>query len=220
MLAAGIAHDFNNLIGGMLGNVDLARVSIDDTSRPAAYLDRALKTFERARELTRKLLTFAKGNAPMKTAVSLPAFLRDAVAQSLAAFSNIHASFDIDETIGGVEADENQLRQALTNVLQNAVDSMPQGGAIALAANAKEIDVGQVFGLSRGRYVEITVTDHGCGIPEALRAKVFDPFFSTKELGSGLGLALCHSILHKHNGAITLESRVGQGTAVRLYLPA
>ncbi len=219
ILAGGIAHDFNNLLGGILGNIDLARKFGGGNQETIKYLDRAMAAFTRARDLTGQLLTFSKGGAPKKKTMTLGAVLKESKALALGG-SNIRCSISISRELPIVQADENQLSQVFNNIFLNARQAMPEGGTISVTAKRRSLISNQIPGLAEGQYAEISIKDKGIGIPESLLSKVFDPFFTTRDTGSGLGLATCHSIIRKHNGTIKIVSRMGKGTTVYIYLPA
>lgn len=218
LLAGGIAHDFNNLLGGILGNIDLARSTLDDKAQAAKYLQTAIGAFTRAKDLTRQLLTFSKGGAPATQPVALGAVLEEARSLALSG-SRLRCEIGLGDDLDTVDADPNQLAQVMNNVLLNARQAMPEGGRISVEAENSHIRSQGIAGLSEGHYALITVRDEGVGIPASVLPKVFDPFFTTRESGSGLGLATCHSIVRRHGGAMTLESTLGAGTTVRIYLP-
>ncbi|MGL1937281.1 MAG: PAS domain-containing protein [Fibrobacterales bacterium] len=217
-LAGGIAHDFNNLLGGIFGNIELAKNEIDGKSQAAKYLDKSLAVLDRTKDLTQQLLTFSKGGDPRKSVLGIESLLEESCAISLSG-SNIEYEVLTGKKIKALEADPNQLSQVLNNILLNARQAMPDGGKVTIATETQLLSENHVPGLSAREYLKITVKDGGLGIPESLIHKVFDPFFSTKQTGSGLGLATCYSIIRKHAGAITIDSEIGKGTTVSIYLP-
>jgi PAS domain S-box-containing protein len=219
VLAGGIAHDFNNVLTGILGNLSLV-----DAKKP---LDReALRRVERAREaarsaqnMTTQLLTFAKGGTPVKKTSSVSGLVKDAAELSLTG-SNVGCEFRIDPDLSPVDVDAGQIEQVISNLVLNADQAMPQGGTIAVAARNVRVEDGQLQGLPAGNYVLISVRDSGGGILPEHRQKIFDPFFTTKPSGTGLGLATAHSIVRRHQGAMTVESEAGAGSTFQVYLPA
>jgi PAS domain S-box-containing protein len=223
VLAGGIAHDFNNLLQAILGNISLARRYAPPGTRYAERLVQAEQATNQAKELSYRLLTFSKGGEPVRVATDIARPLRESVGLALSG-SNILAEFDLPEGLDPVLADGNQLRQVFHNLTLNAKEAMPSGGRLRISAKNLTVSRGDGFPLREGRYVLISVTDQGCGIPRKDRARIFDPYFTTKEVGSergrGLGLAVCHSIIAKHDGAITVESEEGQGTTFHIFLPA
>ena len=219
LLAGGIAHDFNNLLCGILGNIDLARYSIDDKVCALEFLDNAISSFERAKGLTRQLLTFSKGGSPFKEKISFDSLVKE-TAELCLSKSNVSYTLNLSEKTHTLEADPNQIRQVLNNILNNAVESMPNGGHIQIEIQETLLEENQISSLSGGKYILICIKDEGCGIPKDDIAKVFDPFFTSKKEGSGLGLAISYSIIQKHNGVIHIKSQVKKGTTVSIYLPA
>lgn len=221
LFAGGVAHDFNNLLAGLFGNVELARAALPEDSPAAAHLDTAAVAFERARDLTRRLLTFAIGRPPARRHVAVSEFLNECCALSL---SGSNTSWQIETACGeplrDVLGDANQLSQVFTNILVNARQAMPDGGRVAISLRNRDIASGAEGGLPAGRYVEIAVTDDGPGIPSDVLPRVFEPFYTTKADGSGLGLAMTYSIVHAHGGRVSALSREGAGTTILVLLPA
>lgn len=219
ILAGGIAHDFNNLLTGILGNISLALMHLNPEDKILRWLVNAENASLRAKELTYKLLTFSRGGTPVKRAVSITKLLMDSVGFALSG-SNVKIEFSIPDEIWAINADETQIHQVISNLTINAIQAMPDGGIIRAGCENTVIQEGNPLHLEQGNYVKITINDSGKGIPDELLQKIFDPFFTTKENGSGLGLSICYSILKRHNGIITVESRHGAGTTFSLYLPA
>jgi len=219
LLAGGIAHDFNNLLMGVLGNVSLARHALDDPARAARRLDEAERAGERAKRLSQQLLTLAKGGAPVRRAIELPKLLRESAELALSG-SNVRIEFDLAPDLWPADADAGQIGQVIENLVINAVQAMPGGGTIRVqASNVRFLEEGDPS-LTPGRYVRIRLADDGVGIgPEQLQ-RVFDPYFSTKEGGSGLGLTTSYSIVSKHDGRIEVDSVVGRGATFTIHLPA
>jgi PAS domain S-box-containing protein len=219
ILAGGIAHDFNNILTGILGNIDIAMMDVKTGSKAKERLKSAENACLRAKELTQRLLTFAGGGAPVKKTISYTRLLResvDFVDMGVSALCQLRIPADL--WLG--EADEGQISGAISNIIINAKQAMPPGGALKIAARNMTVDEGQVPMLKKGRYVEISVEDKGSGIePENLK-KIFDPFFTTKANGSGLGLSAASSIVKNHGGLITVESKPGAGSTFYIYLPA
>jgi PAS domain S-box-containing protein len=219
VLAGGIAHDFNNLLTGILGNISLAKLLVGADAKVVARLTEAEKACRRATALTQQLLTFAKGGAPVRQTVSLAHLLTESITFALRG-SNVRADFRIAEDLWPVDADSGQMSQVLHNVVLNAVQAMPRGGTIEVRADNVILGAGASLPLPQGHYITIAVQDHGCGIPTDVLPKIFDPYFTTKAMGSGLGLATVHAIVAKHDGYIRVDSEVGGGTTVEIYLPA
>jgi PAS domain S-box-containing protein len=217
VLAGGIAHDFNNILTSVLGNISLARISGPEE------LDRILTEAEkaglRAKDLTRQLLTFSKGGAPAKQVASLGEIIRDSTHFPLRG-SNVKCNFSIPEDLWPAEVDAGQISQVIGNLVINADQAMPEGGIIEIIAENIIVGPKDFSLLHKGKYINITISDHGQGIPEQLLRKIFDPYFTTKRSGTGLGLASAYSIVKKHGGHIAVESVPKIGTAFHVYLPA
>ncbi len=219
ILAGGIAHDFNNLLASVMGNVSLAKLDIPPADRAHRYLAEAEQASLRARDLTQQLLTFSKGGAPVKTVASLAGLIREAAGFTLRG-SRVKHELRLPDDLWPIEADEAQITQVINNLLINADQAMPEGGVITVSCENVTLDAREVPSLKAGKYVLATIADRGTGIPKEHLAKVFDPYFTTKQRGSGLGLAVTYSIINKHGGHIAIESTLGKGTTFRLYLPA
>ena len=220
LLAGGIAHDFNNLLSIILGNAQLISLMGAKGGDVGKYIQNIEKGITQATELTHQLLTFSKGGAPIKTTIDISSLIHDAANFALSGL-NEYAEIDIQDDLWLVEVDGGQIRQVLQNLLLNADQAMPGGGVIKISAkNIFSKDVQETESLGHEHYVEIRIVDAGVGIPEADQPKVFDPYYTTKKKGSGLGLSVAYSIIKKLNGAITLYSTVGEGTTFIIYLPA
>lgn len=219
VLAGGIAHDFNNLLTAIVGNLYLSKSSLDPAQKTYARLSEAERACFRAQSLTQQLLTFARGGAPVITTFAIGNALEDWVTFALRG-SNVDPQFSVQPGLWPVEADEGQLNQVINNLIINAQQAMAGGGTVTIAADNVVIGSGDGLPLSPGRYVRITVDDHGVGIPKEHLSKIYDPFFTTKTKGSGLGLTTSHAIITKHKGHLTVDSVPGRGTTCFVYLPA
>jgi PAS domain S-box-containing protein len=222
LLAGGIAHDFNDILMAIMGNVSLARATLPAKGQAATALDEAERACVRARHLTWQLLTFSKGGAPVKKTVMLPRLLEESAHLALSG-TNAEYELDLEDDLCTVEADETQLVQVFNNVLRNAQQAMPHGGTITICAeNVVERTHRCEYALQAcpGRYVRISIADQGIGIPQENLGSIFDPYFTTKQSGSGLGLATSHSIIKNHAGFVTVDSTLGHGTTVHIHLPA
>lgn len=221
ILAGGIAHDFNNILAATMGNIDLASHFLyDDPHRAEELLDAAKKASKRATKLTNQLLTFSRGGNPIKESSSLPKIISES-ADFVLQGSKVSCRYDFAEEIWPVDVDAGQISQVIQNIIINGVQAMPEGGVIQIqCANITDPVKETLLSAHDGEYVRIRITDHGVGIPQQIIDKIFDPYFSTKQLGNGLGLAICYSVIHKHDGYITTSSTPGEGTTFTIYLPA
>ncbi|UCB45173.1 MAG: PAS domain S-box protein [Spirochaetota bacterium] len=218
-LAGGIAHDFNNLLTAILGNISLLMSHLEKTDPIYDKVAEAEKASLRARDLTQQLLTFSKGGSPVKQPSKLGPLLRDA-AQFALSGSNVRPRFALPEDIWTVEIDEGQINQVINNIIINADHAMPEGGTVELRAKNVTLDEKTILPLRTGKYVKVSIKDTGIGIQKEHLEKIFDPYFSTKSKGLGLGLSTTYSILKNHGGHVTVESELGKGTSFFIYLPA
>jgi PAS domain S-box-containing protein len=219
VLAGGIAHDFNNILTAVMGNLTLAQLDVAPDGPAAGSLRSAEKAALRARDLTQQLLTFAKGGEPVRAAVQLEAVVREMTSFALHG-SQVKASFDLAPDLWPADADKGQIGRVVQNLVINAVQAMPNGGTLRITARNDVLDGLSLPGLAPGSYIQIAITDTGEGIQMEHLARIFDPYFTTKQTGTGLGLAAVYSIVKKHHGHIDVESQVGQGTTFRIWLPA
>jgi PAS domain S-box-containing protein len=219
LFAGGIAHDFNNMMTGIMCNIALAKLYVKPTEKAYSVLTEAEKGFSRAKDLTQQLMTFAKSGSPTKKLGSITEILKDTVKFTLSG-SNVKSDFKIDENISPAEFDNGQMSQVFSNLTINAQQAMPDGGKLHVVAEDVYISDDKLLPLSEGKYVKISFIDEGVGISEENKRRIFDPYFTTKENGSGLGLANVFSIVEKHHGFIDVESEVDKGTQFSLYLPA
>jgi PAS domain S-box-containing protein len=219
LLAGGIAHDFNNLLTAIVGNISLAKMHIESNSSAYESLEDAEKASLRASNLTRQLLTFSRGGSPVKKTVSIAEILKESVNFTLSG-SPVKAVFLIDETIWHVDVDEGQMSQVFNNFVVNAIQAMPGSGIITLRAANVTVAEGEIPMLQAGNYVKISITDTGTGISAEDLPKIFDPYFTTKQEGSGLGLSTVYSIIRKHEGQVTVESKPGIGSTFAVFLKA
>ncbi|HEY3278072.1 MAG TPA: PAS domain S-box protein [Syntrophorhabdaceae bacterium] len=222
VLAGGIAHDFNNILSILLGSISLARTYIGrDEEKAVAKCKDAEAAVSRAKDLTQQLLTFAKGGSPVKQKSTISDILRES-AQFALTGSPTRCEFELSEYLSPVEVDQGQISQVISNLVINADQAMPQGGVITIKAeNAvwEEERRRHGFPLAAGRYMKISVSDQGGGVPKEHLAKIFEPYFTTKKKGSGLGLAMAHSIVKNHDGYITAESESGEGSVFTIFCP-
>jgi two-component system cell cycle sensor histidine kinase/response regulator CckA len=218
-LAGGIAHDLNNILQVIVTNLDLAASAAALDERLPRYLDDASQGAKRATNLSRRLLTFSKGGAPIKQALDVAEILTHAVLLALSG-SKLKSHFAFQRDLYPVFGDPVQLTQVIENVVINACEATPQRGKLLVRAENVDESLPASSGLPAGRYVRIEIQDNGTGIPENIRERIFEACFTTKPGGSGLGLATVKSIMQQHGGGITIESKAGRGTTVSLMLPA
>ncbi|MDY6791517.1 MAG: response regulator [Thermodesulfobacteriota bacterium] len=222
VLAGGIAHNFNNILTAILGNISLVKMTSKSSHETEEMLKEAEKATFRAQKLSNQLLTFSKGGSPFKEETDMNKFIHKSVDFALQG-SPIRGRFNLQPDLWKAEIDIDQFGQVFTNLTLNAIYSMPDGGQVWIASEnlygkeAKEIKTAQ---LSSGNYIKIIIRDEGIGIPPENIKKIFDPFFTTNTLGRGLGLSAVYSIIEKHGGCITVDSRVDEGSVFTVYLPA
>ena len=219
VLAGGIAHDFNNILGAIMGNISLAKLDLDPGQATYHLLDEAEKASKRATALTHQLLTFSKGGAPLKQVTSISSVIKDCSTFALSG-SRVRCDFNLPIDLWAVEIDVGQISQVIHNIIINAEQAMSDTGAIQVSAENIATDTNIGLPLSPGKYVKIVFQDSGKGIPDAELPAVFDPYFTSKPKGNGLGLSTAYSIIKRHGGHITVQSQVGVGTSVSVYLPA
>ncbi|MCX6996292.1 MAG: PAS domain S-box protein [Kiritimatiellaeota bacterium] len=220
ILAGGIAHDFNNILTAILGNISLAQMSVQPQHQDLHELLTEVEHASlRAKELTHQLLTFAKGGAPIKQAMSPSEVIRESAGFALRG-SSLGIEFRLPPDLWPAEIDPSQISHVIHNLVLNAAQAMPAGGNIVIAAENVTLDWRSRLPLSPGRYVKIAVADTGVGISEKHLANIFDPYFTTKAKGSGLGLTTTYSIIQKHGGHIMVTSKVAEGSTFTFYLPA
>ena len=219
VLAGGIAHDFNNILTVILGNINLAMLDLPMEYSSREILTEAEKACFQAQNLARQLLTFAKGGTPIKGLVSIEQLLRECASFACRG-SAVRVELFLPENLWALEVDIGQINQVFQNLIINAIQAMPTGGTIKIYGENLVIAADSDLPLNPGRYVKISLQDQGSGMPAAYLAKMFDPYFTTKQKGSGLGLATSYSIIKSHYGHITAESKMGQGTTFNIYLPA
>lgn len=218
-LAGGIAHDFNNLLQSIFGYISMAKLRISNPREALSVLGQAEKALDMSVSLTKQLLTFSKGGNPVKKPISLVPMIENAARFALSGSRSI-CQFNIEQGLWRVDADEGQLGQVIQNIVLNADQAMPEGGTIGFTAKNVLRPDNEHPQLPKVKYVEISVKDYGIGIPEKHLQKIFDPYFTTKEKGSGLGLATSYSIIRNHGGLINVTSEAGKGTTFFIYLPA
>jgi PAS domain S-box-containing protein len=226
ILAGGIAHDFNNLLSIIIGYLATAQQRLENNAEHKIIfkmLESAEKSSHQATELAQKLITFSQGGWIHPQRVTLSGILED-IPYHYPGMELLLRDASIPPDLEPLYGDERQLRQVLVNLLQNADEAMTEPKQVFIKAQNVTPDAYNDFSLNEGLYVKISIRDNGKGIPQDQLGKIFDPYFSTKhtvsQKGMGLGLAICYSIVQKHNGHIMVESQLGKGTTVTLYMPA
>ena len=219
LLAGGIAHDFNNLLQGVFGNISMAKMFSDERGKAYAMLEGAEAALFQATNLTKQLLTFSRGGEPVKKVIALSSVIDHSVRFALSG-SNVNYLSSIEGSLWTVEADEGQINQVVHNIVLNACEAMPVGGTVTVHMQNIRIGERSAVPLKKGNYVRIDITDSGPGITADYLSRIFDPYFTTKQKGSGLGLTTSYSIIKKHGGLITVNSQLGVGSTFSLYLPA
>jgi PAS domain S-box-containing protein len=219
VLAGGIAHDFNNILTAILGNISFAGLFIERGHKAEAPLHHAEKAAKRAAELAHQLLTFAKGGQPITSSVAPRQLIEESLSLVLHG-SNAKSRVETAGDLHNIEADSGQISQAFNNLIINAVQAMPGGGTISIRIANCCLDANNPFALPGGDYVKFTFSDEGCGIPAENLKSIFDPYYTTKSSGNGLGLASVQSIIRKHGGHIGVRSVINKGTTFEILLPA
>ncbi len=218
-LAGGIAHDFNNLLTTIMGNISYSRLDTNLGKETYQALEESEQACVRAKSLTQQLLTFSRGGLPIKKTISIAVLLRDAANFTLSG-SRSRCEFSSANDLLPIDVDEGQLNQIINNIVLNADQAMPDGGIVTVIAENTAVETEDGLALPAGNYVKISIKDGGEGIPPSIIQNIFDPYFSTRDTGSGLGLATTYSIVKNHDGLITVDSPPGNGTTFSIYLPA
>jgi PAS domain S-box-containing protein len=218
ILAGGIAHDINNLLTAIFGNITLAKMYANRQGEVYKRLEESEKAALRARDVASQLLTFSKGGAPVKKVTSIKELVTESAGFALRG-SNVKCEFSFPDALWHVEADEGQLSQVVNNLIINAAHAMPEGGTIQVCCRNRTVDRNDPM-QGRKNQVSISIMDHGIGIRKEHLSKIFDPYFTTKQSGSGLGLSTAYSIVKKHGGHLMVESEPGIGTTFHIDLPA
>ena len=219
IMAGGIAHDFNNILTTISGSISLVKLSTEPNNKLTEILTDAETACSQAKNLTNQLLIFSKGGAPIKKITRIEDLIRNS-ANFASRGSNANCFFALAEDLWPAEIDEGQITQVIHNLVINAIQAMPEGGTIKITAENILIAADNILSLKTGEYIRLLVEDNGIGIPEDHIKKIFDPYFTTKDEGSGLGLATTFSIIKNHSGHIEVSSEVGRGTTFSIYLPA
>jgi PAS domain S-box-containing protein len=219
VLAGGVAHDFNNLIMAIWGNIDLAKVEMEAQDGGVEYLEEAERACRRAQALAQQLITFSRGGTPVRRPTSVARVVREAADLTFSG-SNVRCELSLPDDLWSAWVDEGQVDRVFNNLLLNAMQAIPEGGIVRVSAENTILAAPGDSSEAPRRYVEVSVRDQGIGIKKENLSKIFDPYFTTKQKGSGLGLTVVHSIVTKHDGHVSVESEVGRGTEFRIRLPA
>ena len=219
LLAGGLAHDFNNFLAAILNNVTLARLHADPADEVSIWLQKTEKAASKAQHLTQQLLTFAKGGLPVVQDMAIDKLVRESVLFALSG-SNVQCFFSIFHDLWLTKVDSGQIDQVIQNLIINGDQAMPDGGKIEVSCQNCTVMENDFPAIAPGNYVTLKISDNGVGIAPENLSKIFDPYFSTKEDGNGLGLAISHAIVGKHHGHIMVESELGVGTSFEIFLPA
>lgn len=217
-LAAGIAHEFNNLLQAIMGNIELALLYSEDKNGKK-HLSNALISLDQAKTLANKLITFSKGGEPLMVLMPLSPWIKDVTifySQSL----NFEPIFNIPDDLYLIKLDPEQMESVIANLIKNSYEAKPKDLIISISAENVYLERANPYSLKEGKYVKITFSDNGPGIPKDNLNKIFDLFFTTKEGSSGLGLSISYSIVKRHGGIMDVESEPGKGTKFFIYLPA
>ncbi|MBA2271078.1 MAG: response regulator [Chthoniobacterales bacterium] len=217
-LAGGIAHDLNNILTGISGNIGLAQIEAPaDCGSLLSFLSKAGQAAQHAAHLSSQLITFSKGGAPLKKVTSISELLEHS-AEFVLYGSNLRADVDLAPNLWKAEVDAGQIEQVVNALMLNAREAMPKGGTVRICARNVELEDRAAAILPAGRYLKISISDRGTGIPDELAMKIFDPYFTTKPAASGLGLAISYSIVKKHGGLLHLEATSPEGSTFTFYL--
>ena len=219
VLAGGITHDLNNFLTIILGNLSLAKMHTNKDQKVYEYFEEMEEGLTRTGYLTGQLVTFAKGGKPLTKAVSIRKLIEEVSTLVLSGSKTSHELF-LAKELPLVEIDQGQITQVITNLLINADQAMPEGGKVKITAQSIIVaNENNTMQLQTGSYLALSIIDEGIGISNQILPKIFDPYFTTKEEGSGLGLTICYSIVKKHGGHISVQSEDGKGTSFTVYLP-
>ena len=218
LLAGGIAHDFNNILAGILGTVNLLQIGCDDTDEEQELLKELEDGTLRARDLVKQLLTFSKGEPIVKKTASISEIIEKTASFTMRG-SKCVCKYYINSNLPAVNVDSGQISQVINNLILNAIQAMVHGGIIEISCDTLQITEKDKQPLNSGEYIKIAVKDHGPGIPKELQPRIFEPYFTTKKSGNGLGLATCYKIINAHGGFITMNPSLNHGTEFLIYLP-
>jgi signal transduction histidine kinase len=218
ILASGIAHDFNFLLSSVAENIHVAVISANDRDVMRKALQKAQKASIRAKDLTRQLITFSRGGFPVKRLTAIGEIIRE-YSDLAIQDSNIGCTYNIATDLCPVDVDGEQIGRVINTIVLNSVEAMPGWGMLMITAENIQVTPDELPPLPEGRYVKVSVKDQGAGIPKEALPKIFDPYFTTKQNGRGLGLTIAYAIIRNHNGHIQVESEPEKGTVFHIYLP-
>lgn len=219
VLAGGIAHDFNNLLSAINSNIYLSKNYVEKDSKGYEHLNSAEKAIHRATSLTEQLLTFSEGGSPVKKAASITEIIKESAEFALSG-SNVTCNYNIADDLWPVHVDKGQISQAIHNLILNSNQAMPEGGTILVHVENSDHGLDAESLTCEGKYVKIVIQDKGGGIEKDHLEMIFNPYFTTKDMGMGLGLSITYSIINNHEGHISVSSEKGTGTSFTIYLPA
>lgn len=219
VMAAGIAHDFNNYLMVINGQIALAKNSADDKASIVKHLATAETVSGRIQELTQQLMTFSRERKPEIKRTCIADIIRE-TANFARKPANISYDFRLPRDLWLVDIDCGQFNQVFHNLIINAIQAMQDGGTITFGGENVDVPIDNQLPLSEGRYVKISISDQGCGITESALKLIFDPYYSSKKDGHGLGLAVTYSVVNNHNGYIDVDSTIRKGTTFTIYIPA
>jgi len=217
-LAGGIAHDYNNLLTAILANISLMKLYVDESTKLYQRIAKAERATLNARDLTQQLLTFSRGGAPVKKPVKIELVVRDSVDLALRG-AKTRSVFDFPDDLGSVFVDEGQIGQAVNNIIANADQAMPDGGTVTITGENRVVTPDDGLPLEQGEYIRISIRDEGPGIETGALPKIFDPYFTSKQGHSGLGLSIAYSIVKSHDGHLSVDTEPGGGTTLCIFLP-
>lgn len=220
VLAGGIAHDFNNALMAIMGNIILAKNRAGENKKLQEVLCRAESVTCKAKNLTKQFITFSSGGAPVKTPCADLSALVKEIARFVLCGSEIVYTVDVSGEIPPVGIDEGQISHALSNIILNARQAVKNAGKVDISISCETVNGDSVVSLRGGKYVRISVTDNGPGIPKEIQHKIFDPYFTTRPDGNGLGLSASYSIIKSHGGMIDFKTMEGGGSVFNVYIPA
>jgi two-component system, cell cycle sensor histidine kinase and response regulator CckA len=221
-LAGGIAHQFNNALAVILGNIELIQMDGMADPKLVRFIQPINQAGQKMVHLTSQLLAYARGGKFQTQVMPAHRFLREALSLvSHSVSSVVELKTDLDETTDPIEVDSTQMQMLLAAILSNASEAIEKSGLVTITLRNADVkpDRLEFPGLKPGRYVLLRIEDTGKGMDEQTRARIFEPFYTTKFQGRGLGMAAVYGIVKKHNGYIYVKSELEQGTAVSIYLP-